>query len=497
MKISVIRSAVIEAPIERVWALLRDFNSHHQWHPAVVNSHMENDLDGDVVGGVRRFSLADSAEIREQLLYHNDAVHTFSYSILDSPLPLFEYVATLSLRPITDANHTFLDWRSQFKTSKERAAELENFVGKQIYEGGIAGLRKLLFTKTTQFSQLGKKQEEVSFPKIEKGDSLPCKAVAQAPADNPEIISLIDLTVPPPKPGQVRIRLTAMGINPMADSSRTESNKELAAYWTPSIEGVGEVLDVGQQVHGLFSGDRVAYIDDGFGAYAEIRCVDADACIHLQDSISDIQASILFKGISAQVVLNRIFNAGSGSIIMLQSAPGGLSHILSQWAKSIGMTVIGTVFTTDEARFSRSHGCDYPIVGSDDGALRNEVMRITNGRGVDYWVHHGKEHYMDTALSCMARFGHIAVLGNHSKQSIAIDVAALNQRSLTVSVPSLLDYLRQRSYLQRLAQKVFNEIEKKNIIPAIKTFPLNQASDAFNELNTRETMQALSLIPGL
>lgn len=496
MKISVIRSAVIEAPIERVWALLRDFNSHGSWHPAVARSLMENDMDGDVVGGVRRFSLIDGAEIREQLLYHSDAVHTFTYSILDSPLPLFDYVATLRLRPITDANHTFLDWRSQFRTSKERAAELENLVGKQIYEAGIAGLRKLMFEKTTQPSQLGKKQEEVSFPKIEKGDPFPCKAVVQAPADNREIISLIDLTVPPPKSGQVRLRLTAMGINPMTDSGRTESDKELAASWAPSIEGVGEVLDVGPQVHGLFSGDRVAYIDDGFGAYAEIRCVDADACIHLQDSISDIQASTLFKGISAQVVLNRIFNAGSGSTIMLHGVSGGLGHILSQWAKSIGMTVIGTVFTTDEARFSRSHGCDYPLIDSDDGALRNEVMRITNGRGVDYWVHRGDEPYMDTALSCMARFGHIAVLGNHSKQSIAIDVAVLNQRSLTVSVPSLLDYLRQRSYLQRVAQKVFNEIEKKNVIPAIKTFPLNQASDAFTQLHTRETMEALSLILG-
>ena len=181
---------------------------------------------------------------------------------------------------------------------------------------------------------------------------------------------------------------------------------------------------------------------------------------------------------------------------MLPGVSGGLGHIVSQWAKSLGMTVIGTVLTADGARFSRSHGCDYPLIDADDGALRSEVMRVTNGRGVDYWVHQGDEHAMDAALFCMARFGHIAVLGNFSKPSMAIDAAALNQHSLTVSVPFLPDYFRQRTYLQRLAQNVFNEIDKKNIIPAVKTFPLNQALDAFNELNTRATMGALSLIPG-
>lgn len=89
MKINVIRSAVIDAPIDRVWAVLRDFNSHHRWHPAVDASQMENNLNGDVVGGVRRFNLSDGAELREQLLRHDDRDHTFTYCILDSPLPLF------------------------------------------------------------------------------------------------------------------------------------------------------------------------------------------------------------------------------------------------------------------------------------------------------------------------------------------------------------------------------------------------------------------------
>jgi NADPH2:quinone reductase len=88
LKITVIQSTIIDAPIDRVWAVLRDFNSHDQWHPAVAGSRMENDVAGDVVGSVIRFSLSDGAELREQLLSHNDREYTFTYCNLDSPLPL-------------------------------------------------------------------------------------------------------------------------------------------------------------------------------------------------------------------------------------------------------------------------------------------------------------------------------------------------------------------------------------------------------------------------
>ena len=144
MKKTVIRSAVIEAPLERVWSVLRDFNSHHRWHPAVARSQIENDLDGDVVSGVRRFSLTDGTELREQLLHHSDRDTAFTYSILDSPLPLFDYVATVRLKSVTDGNQTFWEWRSQFHTPGDRATELESFIGNQLYEAGFTGLRTFL-----------------------------------------------------------------------------------------------------------------------------------------------------------------------------------------------------------------------------------------------------------------------------------------------------------------------------------------------------------------
>jgi NADPH:quinone reductase-like Zn-dependent oxidoreductase len=496
MKTVVLRSAVIEAAIDRVWEVLRDFNSHQSWHPAIIRSQMENDLDGDVVGGVRRFSTADGAEIREQLLFHSDAEHTISYSILDSPLPLFDYVATLRLKPVTDGDYTFLDWRAQFRTSNERVAELEAFVGQKIYEDGIAGLRTVLSEKTPPSSEPPATVDMRWMMDAGKGDPLPSRAVVRAPADSPELVSLTELTVPAPTPGQIRIRLSALGINDMDLRCPWGADEAVNALWAPSIDGVGEIIDVGPHVHGLFPGDRIAYIDDSFGAYTAIRCIDADACIHLPDAITDIQASVLLKGIAAQLQLNRVFNAQRGSTIMLRPVSGGTGHLICQWAKSMGMIVMGTVSSAEAAKFSRRQGCDYPIFNSNDSSLKNDVMRVTNGRGVDFWVDFTGGVELDPAFSCMARLGHIAILGIQDSKSISIDVAALQQRSLTATAPAWHHYLGQRSYLQRLAHRFFTEIEKQNIIPVVETIPMSQAPEVFKQLKARQTPGALALIPG-
>lgn len=199
MKITVIRSAVIDAPIDRVWAVLRDFNSHHRWHPAVAHSRMENDLDGDVVGGVRKFSLSDGQELREQLLRHSDSDHAFTYCILDSPLPLRDYVATVRLKPVTDGNQTFWDWRARFRAPGNRAAELKHLVGSQIYESGFTGLRMFL-AEGVASPRPAVSEEKTREIVASIGEPLPSKAVVVTAFGGPEVMSLKDLTIPEPPP---------------------------------------------------------------------------------------------------------------------------------------------------------------------------------------------------------------------------------------------------------------------------------------------------------
>jgi len=494
MKIKVIQSAVIDAPIDRVWAVLRDFNSHDQWHPAVAGSRMENDVAGDVVGGVRRFSLSDGAELREQLLSHNDREYTFTYCILDSPLPLFDYMATVRLKPVTDGNQTFWDWRSQFRAPHDRAAELKNLVGRQIYEAGFGGLRTFLADQTAA-PRPAAPEEAAAVTAVAGGEHLPSRVVVAAAAGGPEVMSLSDVTVSAPGPQQVRIRQSAIAVNYLDLKHRRGVAAGIDFPGTPGMEGVGEIIDVGEQVNGIFPGDRVAYMSRTPGAYADIRCIDADACIPLPDNISDINASTLLKGVTTALLLSRVFRSAPGAMIMIQSISGGMGHLLSQWAKSMDLIVIGTVSTIEKAKFSRGCGCDYPIVATDDSALATEVMRITNGRGVDYWVQSSGARGLDTAVACLTRCGHCAVIGDRDGQTIPIDVNVLKQRSLTVSAPVCFDYFEDRTYLQRLAHQLFAKIQNRVIIPTIETFPLSRATEAHHRIESRQTMGSVVLIP--
>jgi NADPH:quinone reductase len=140
----VVRSAVIDAPIARVWDLLRDFNSHTLWHPAIATSNIEGDEPSDRVGCVRSFTLKDGARIREQLLSLSDREHRFTYCILEADVPLERYVASVQLRPVTDSDHTFWHWESTFRTPRGREREMVTLVGVDVYEAGIAGVRRLL-----------------------------------------------------------------------------------------------------------------------------------------------------------------------------------------------------------------------------------------------------------------------------------------------------------------------------------------------------------------
>jgi NADPH:quinone reductase-like Zn-dependent oxidoreductase len=495
MKINVIQSAVIDAPIDRVWAVLRDFNSHDRWHPAVAHSRMENDVAGDVVGGVRRFSLSDGAELREQLLSHSDREHTFTYCILDSPLPLFDYMATVRLKPVTDGNQTFWDWRSQFRAPDDRTAELKNLVGRQIYEAGFGGLRSFLADQTAS-PRPPVPEEAASVATAVGGEHLPSRTVVAATAGGPEVMSLNDVTISAPGPQQVRIRQTAIAVNYLDLKHRRGIAAGFDFPGTPGVEGVGAIIDVGEQVNGFFPGDRVAYMSRTPGAYADIRCIDADACVPLPDGVSDNDAATLLKGVTAALLLSRVFRAVPGATILIQAVAGGVGHLLSQWAKSMDLTVLGTISTAEKAKFSRDRGCDYPLVVADDTPLAAEVMRITNGRGVNYWVHSSGAHGLDTAVACMSRCGHCAVIGDRDGQAIPIDVNVLKQRSLTVSAPVCFDYFDDRPYLQRLAHQLFAKIQNHTIIPAIEAFPLSQATEAHHRIESCQTMGAVVLTPG-
>ena len=489
MKVTVLRSAVIEAPIERVWAVLRDFGGWRRWHPSVAESRMENDFDGDVVG----------VEMREQLLHHSDRDHSLTHSILDSPLPLFESVATIRLKPVTDGDRTLWLWRWTFRTPDDRAGRYEMRIARDVCEASFTGIRTFLAEKEKPGATAAAPPEEME-GMVRTGRTqerlLPSRAVVVETAGGPEVLALKQGMVPAPGPYQVRLRQTAVAVNTLDLRQRAGAAEGLDMPGTPGVEAAGEIIDVGEHANGFFPGDRVVYLSRTPGAYAEIRCIEADACMLLPDEVNEVDAAVLLKGVTAALLLDRVFRAAPGAVILIEAAAEGTGHLLTQWAQTRELTVIGTAATDDQARFSRDRGCGHPVVGATGPSLAAEVMRITNGRGVDYWVHRGDAFSLETAVSCLARCGHLAAIGAVGNPHPALDLNDLKRRSLTVSAPSVVDYLNDRTYLQRLVQQLFAKMQSGEISPSVVPLPLSEAAEAHRRIEQQGAMGALALLPG-
>lgn len=140
-KANIFTSSVIDAPIDDVWAKIRDFNALPAWHPAIAESRIENDEPGDKLGCIRNFNLKDGGNIREQLLTLSDVDYQCTYSILISPMPLENYKATLRLVPITDGNRTYAEWTAEFSCRPEDEATLVNDIGNNVFQGGFDALK--------------------------------------------------------------------------------------------------------------------------------------------------------------------------------------------------------------------------------------------------------------------------------------------------------------------------------------------------------------------
>lgn len=138
------RSAVIHAPIDKVWATIRDFNAMPDWNPAVTDSHIEEGLRPDAIGCVRNFHTADGGHLRERLLALSDVDHAFTYNILESPMPVANYVATLRLTRITVGDETLAEWWADFDVTSGPPEAMTSHIGDNVFVGGFAGLNKKL-----------------------------------------------------------------------------------------------------------------------------------------------------------------------------------------------------------------------------------------------------------------------------------------------------------------------------------------------------------------
>ena len=140
-------SGIINLPVDKVWAYARDFNGHHEWHPIIAESHIEDGLPSDRVGCVRNFKLSDGGHLRERLLSFSDLDRSFTYNIISSPLPIRNYIARFTCKPVTEGDRTFVEWMADFDVTEADEGRIKEQVGRNTFAAGIAALAKKLGAK--------------------------------------------------------------------------------------------------------------------------------------------------------------------------------------------------------------------------------------------------------------------------------------------------------------------------------------------------------------
>jgi len=303
----------------------------------------------------------------------------------------------------------------------------------------------------------------------------------------PEVLKWEEVEVGEPGAGQVRIRQEAAGLNFIDVYHRMGLYKQELPF-TPGVEGAGIVDAVGPDVSKVKVGDRVTYASQ-IGGYAEERLIAADRLIKLPDHISSEQAAaVMLQGLTAEMLLRRVYPVKAGETILVQAAAGGVGLILCQWAKALGATVIGTVGSDEKAELARAHGCDYPIVYTRQDFV-TEVDRITQGRKLPVvYDGVGKDTFMKS-LDCLQRRGMMVSFGNASGPVDPFPATLLAQKgSLFLTRPTLFDYVATREELEHAAAELFGVIQSGKVKVEVKQrFRLRDAAEAHRALEGRKT----------
>lgn len=490
---SVIRSTIIDAPIQAVWAALRDFNAHDQWHPAVSTSHVEGSRAPDELGCVRNFRLQNGAQIREQLISLSDRDHSFTYCILDAPIPLQGYVATVTLKRVTDGDRTFWDWRSRFETPPGLEATLARMVGEDVYDAGIEAIRALV---AGHRAAAGSRPRLAGTAPRAVAAPIAAQAVVVAKHGGPEELALRRTSAPAPGAGEVRLRQTAIGVNYIDVYVRTGFYPLLQPPGTPGMEAAGQVIDVGDGVVGILPGDRVAYACPPVGAYCDVRTLKADQLVVLPPDIADeTAAAVMLKGMSAEYLLRRTHRVERGDTVLVHAAAGGVGLLLCQWAKHLGCMVIGTVGSDEKAVLARAHGCDHAIVYTREN-FAERVKAITGGKGARVIYDGIGKDTFEGSLDALALTGRLVCYGQASGPIAPISLSILSAKSATISRPVMFHYTGMRADLLRVSGDLMDVVAKGAVrIETPREYALKDAAQAHRDLEGRKTTGALVLMP--
>ncbi len=316
------------------------------------------------------------------------------------------------------------------------------------------------------------------------------QAVRFSRVGGPEVLHLEDVEVGRPGRGEARIRHAAVGLN-FADTYFRSGLYPVALPAGIGVEAAGVVEEVGEGVTNVKAGDRVTYTGflNTLGAYSTERLIPAAPLIKLPDEISfETAAAVTMRGLTASYLMTRIWPLAPGDTVLVHAAAGGVGLVLVQWAKLLGLNVIGTVSTTAKARLARSFGCDHAVIyGEEDVAKR--VREITGGRGVKVVYDSVGKDTFAASLDSLGRRGLLVCVGTASGPIPPIEAMQLAIKgSLFVTRPALGDYIADPAERDALAGALFGHIAAGRIDVQInQRYELKAAAQAHRDLEARAT----------
>ncbi len=323
------------------------------------------------------------------------------------------------------------------------------------------------------------------------------RAIRMHETGGPEVLLWEEYVPGQPGPGEALIRHEAVGLNFIDVYHRTGLYPLPSLPAIPGMEGAGIVEAIGEGVTEVAVGDRVAYAGIPPGAYAEVRLMPAHRLVKLPESISTRQgAAMMLQGMTARYLLHGCYNVQAGDTVLIHAAAGGVGLIGCQWAKHLGATVIGTVGSPEKAELARTHGCDHPILYSEEDFV-SRVEEITQGNGVDVvYDSVGQSTFMQS-LDCLRPLGMMVSFGQSAGPIAPVDIGILAAKgSLFLTRPSLMAYTANREDLLAHAQDLFEVVEKGAVkIEIHQTYPLAEAAKAHSDLEARKTTGSSILIP--
>jgi NADPH2:quinone reductase len=306
----------------------------------------------------------------------------------------------------------------------------------------------------------------------------------------PEVLELEEVAVGKPGPGQARIRHVAVGLN-FADTYFRSGFYKVPLPAGMGVEAAGVVEAIGEGVTNVAPGDNVTYTGfiNTLGAYSTERLIPAAPLIKLPEGIScETAAAMTMRGLTSAYLLRRIWPLAAGDTILLHAAAGGVGLIVSQWAKLLGLTVIGTVSSEEKAAIARAHGCAH-VINYTYNDVAKKVREITNGVGVSVVFDSVGKDTFAGSLDSLKRRGLLVCVGTASGPVPPIDATQLAVKgSVYVTRPALADYIADPFEKNALATEVFGHVALGRIrIEINQKYQLQDAAQAHRDLEARKT----------